>query len=606
MKRQPMHRRLRAAFWEHSQSWRRPLRRVRASASVTAHRFRALGGKRPAPRVVGHPVEVATPLPVPLIAVSPTSEGHPASLERFLSQQTETSISIGPGSASPFVYMPDGRGLEDLPATHLESMVMAAAAEGLDQVVAGWAAPADGPFGPSGLVYRRHSTDRASHLLLRRPADDRQASSGVVGRTVSHICAPKDLANAEPVVDVAELAGPYVVRGDLRPGALIRHPVRSIHDELAAVPAESGARTVLFLLPYLAVGGAERLLYDLLWSLGDRCRSLVVTLEPHRSELGQTLDLCRDLTPNVYTLGDWLPREAHLEAIRHLIRRWRVESLVSWNGTVTFFDHAGDLKRWFPELRILNQIYNHLGAWIERTTPTLIRAVDLHVAVNGRIAEALEREWAVPRSRIATIHHAVEVPEATLPTDVERRKRARRRQLGIPEESVVVGTFARMHPQKRPLDLIRLAERMVHHNVHFLLVGGGPMDAAVDRELAKRRLHNLTRLPLRHDTDRLLDAVDICLLPSQYEGLPVFLLEGMARSIPCVATAVGDVPMLFEEGGGLVSGRPGDLAALQLAVETLMDDRRRAEEGEKARARVVARFGLGRFATEYEAAIFSD
>ena len=111
------------------------------SASVTAHRFRALAGKRPVPRVVGRPVEVATPLPVPLIAVSPTSEGHPAALERFLSQQTESSISIGPGSASPFVYMPDGRGLEDLPPTHLESMVMVAAAEELDQVVAGWAAP---------------------------------------------------------------------------------------------------------------------------------------------------------------------------------------------------------------------------------------------------------------------------------------------------------------------------------------------------------------------------------------------------------------------------------------------------------------------------------
>ena len=147
---------------------------------------------------------------------------------------------------------------------------------------------------------------------------------------------------------------------------------------------------------------------------------------------------------------------------------------------------------------------------------------------------------------------------------------------------------------------------MVHRNVHFLLVGGGPMDEAVDRELAKRRLHNLTRLPMRHDTDELLDAVDICLLPSEYEGLPVFLLEGMARGIPCVATAVGDVPVLLEEGGGVISGRPGDLDALQRAVETLVDDRRRAEEGEKARARVAARFGLDRFVTAYEAAIFSD
>ncbi len=600
-----MRRRIRALFWEHSRLWRAPLRKLKGSASVAAHRLRSVFRQESTPRVVSHPVTETGRLATPLIAVPSTTDCDPIALERFLAGQTETLITTD-AEETPLIFTPGGAGLEELPPTHLESMVMAAVAEDLDQVVAGWAAPAEGRFGPTGQVYRRPSTDRANHLLLHSPWDGRQTAAGVIGRTVSHICGRKDLKNAEPIVAAAQLAGPYLVRGDLRPGAVIHNHVRSIHDALVAAPAESGARTVLFLLPYLAVGGAERLLYDLLWGLGDRCRSLVVTLEPHRAELGQTVDLCRDLTPHVYTLGDWLPREAHPEALRHLIRRWSVESLVSWNGTVTFFDHAADLKRWFPDLRILNQIYNHRGAWIERTTPTLIDAVDVHVAVNGRISEALEREWAVPPHRIATIFHAVEIPEQLPATDVERQKRARRRQLGIPEEAVVVGTFARLHPQKRPLDVIRLAERMANRNVHFLLVGGGPMDRAVDGALSRKPLHNVTRLPLRHDADKLLDAVDICMLTSQYEGLPVFLLEGMARSIPCISTAVGDVPMLLEEGGGIVSGRPGDLPALEQAVNTLIEDRCRTEEGRKARARVMARFGIDRMVAEYESAIFSN
>jgi len=114
----------------------------------------------------------------------------------------------------------------------------------------------------------------------------------------------------------------------------------------------------------------------------------------------------------------------------------------------------------------------------------------------------------------------------------------------------VVATFARMHPQKRPFDVIRLARRMANRNLHFLLVGGGPLDHAVDRELARRPLYNLTRLPFRHDTDELFEAVDICLLVSEYEGLPVFLLEGMARSLPCVATAVGDIPTCCRRAAG--------------------------------------------------------
>lgn len=598
----PLAARLQSLLWSHGQAWRRPLRRVRLGLSLAAHRLRRMA--RPSvtlPRVVEHEAE-ARPTLAPLVSV--VVEGcDRAAIDRFLTRQTERSVTTDATAAAAFVFAPTGE-LEELPPTHLEAMALAAVAGDLDLVVAGWSAPAASAKAPAGVVHRRSTADPASHLLLRRPEAPRRHGGPLVGRTVSHICSPHDLAAAVPLELPGVRSGPHLLRGDVGPGAVVRHPVRPLAESLAGVPSEPGPRTVLFLLPSLAVGGAERLLYDLLWGLAGRCRALVVTLEPHLSSLGQTVDLCRDLTPHCYTLGDWLPREALLGALRHLIRRWQVWTLVSWNGTVSFFDHAPALKAEFPGLRIASQLYNHRGAWIDRTTPALIEAVDLHLAVNSRIAEALERERGVPRDRIATIYHAVEVPEQPSRAEAERRRRARRRQLGLPLEAVVVGSFARMHPQKRPFDLIRLARRMANRNLHFLLVGGGPLDRAVDRELARRPLHNLTRLPFRHDTDELFEAVDICLLVSEYEGLPVFLLEGMARGIPAVATAVGDIPYLLQEGGGVAPGPPGDLAALERALESLLDDRRRADEGERARARVVSHFGLDRYVREYEAALF--
>jgi len=571
-------------------------------ASINLHRLRRLLGRSQEPRIIGRPAAATRTEELPLVGLV-TPNVDPAVTTRFCSTQTETSVTTDPAVHTPFLYMP-GEDLTDLPATHLESMVMAAVAEDLDQVIAGWSLPADGEHGPSGVIHGRTPSDPTSHILLRRPAADRQVHRPVITRAVSHICSPSHLTGTGPLDHGAVRSGPYGLRTSAPHRSTIPIEIHSITQSLASLPVEPGPPTALFLLPFLAVGGAERLLYDLLWGLSERYRLLVVTLEPHLASLGQTLEVCRDLTPHVYSLGDWLPREAHVDGLRHLIRRWSVQTLVSWNGTVTFYDHAAELKNEFPNLRILNQIYNHRGAWIKRTTPELIASVDRHIAVNGRISDALASEWAVPNHRIATIHHAVEIPDPPPPPEVERRKRARRRELGIPAEAVVVGTFARMHPQKRPLDVIRLARRMVDRNVHFLLVGGGPMDGAVDRELQRHSQHNLTRLPLRHDTHTLMDAVDICLLPSQYEGLPVFLLEGMARQVPCVATAVGDIPMLLERGGGVVSGPPGDLGALEAAIESLIDDQRRAAEGERALQRVKARFGLDRYVREYEAAIF--
>ncbi len=175
-----------------------------------------------------------------------------------------------------------------------------------------------------------------------------------------------------------------------------------------------------------------------------------------------------------------------------------------------------------------------------------------------------------------TIHHAVGPPA---PRDENRRARLRR-ELGVDETTMVVGTFVRMHTQKRPLDIIALARRMTGEKVHFLLVGGGPLDDAVNREIARDRPPNLTRWPLQDDAGPLYDAIDLCLMTSEFEGLPVFLLDGLARGIPCVATAVGDIPLLLSDGGGSVVERPGDLDGLAAALRTYLDPDHRRAEGE--------------------------
>ena len=130
------------------------------------------------------------------------------------------------------------------------------------------------------------------------------------------------------------------------------------------------------------------------------------------------------------------------------------------------------------------------------------------------------------------------------------------------------------------------------------------VDARVDRELAARPVPNLTRLPMRASTDDLYEAVDICLLTSAYEGLPVFLLDGLARAIPCVATAVGEIRELLSDGGGVLVEQPGDIDGLVDGISRLLDPQTREHEGRRGRTTVATRFGLERFVAEYEKAVF--
>lgn len=583
---------------DHDQLARRPLRFARRTVSVLLHRARVLSGRALPPRVVvaERPVEGEPLQPGPAVVVRVADR---AAGERWLAGQTETAASLGPAAGARFLLHLAGDPGR-LPATHLEALLMVAAAGDLEWAVAGWSAPAGGRFGPSGDLARDPEVAGSSLALLRLPAPSCRQRSAVLGRAVPHVVSPARLAGTEAVaVEGAALSGPCHLRPGTRPGTVVSHRVTEVDGMLAALPETPGQRTVLFLLPYLAVGGAERLLFDLVEGLGRRCRTLVVTSEPHLERLGQTVDRARELTPHVYTLGDWLERPAHPGALRHLLRRYRVETLVSWNGTTLFFGHLRALRRRFPHLRVASQLYNHRGGWISHTSSAVVRDVDVHLAVNDRIAGALV-ERGVPRDRVVTVHHGVRLPPPA-ESDPGRaaRRRERRAELGLGDDAVVVGTFVRLHPQKRPLDVVAVARRLAGRGVRFLLVGGGPLEEEVDRELAERPCPNLTRVPMRPGVEDLYDAVDLCLLTSEYEGLPVFLLDGLARGIPCVATAVGEVPELLAEGGGVLVRRPGDIASLAAGVEALLGEGVRAREGTRGRDTVARRFSWERYVKRY-------
>lgn len=600
--------RLQAAFWEHNRPVRRVAGVLRRWASLAAFKLRSTFHRNLPPRVVTHRTGRSTPALVhPAIVVASGGDVPPNGVSALLEAQTESSIVVGiPGATGPrFAYYPDGA-CEGLPPTHLESLLMAAAAEDLDWVVGGWSPPAPGRYGPAGEVLRDPQCSDAASVLVRLPTPVRQRRPPVVGRAVAHIRDAHGLDGFEPLEQsFCRASGPYRLRSEISNGAIVTQPVHDVEQALIGLPPVDGPRTVMFLLPFLAIGGAERLLLDLVEVLRASSRVLVVSTDPHLEHLGQTVEAFRELTPYVYTLGDWLPQLAVPSAVTHLIRRWRVESLMCWNGNVLFFDHAAALRKRFPDLRIINQLFNHEGGWIEHYCPSFVGAVDCHVAVNTATARALVRNRSVPDDNVVTIHHGVRVPEPPPPDEARRRRAEARERLGIPVDAPVVGTFIRLHSQKRPQDVVRVARALSGAGIRFLLVGGGPLSDRIDRMLETHPVPNLIRMPMLTDPMELYDAVDICLLTSSFEGLPVFLLDGLARGIPCVATAVGDIPLLLEAGGGIAVDTPGDIAGLAAGVRALAEHPdRRAREGELGRSQVISRFDLPRFVAAYEAAIF--
>ncbi|KQW43266.1 MULTISPECIES: glycosyltransferase [unclassified Roseateles] len=170
---------------------------------------------------------------------------------------------------------------------------------------------------------------------------------------------------------------------------------------------------------------------------------------------------------------------------------------------------------------------------------------------------------------------------------------ALRSALGLAPQAAVVGFVGRLSPEKGPDVFVRMVQRLPP-DVHGVVIGDGPMRAQLgqlgEALGLQQRLH---LLGLREDVANLYKELDVVVSSSHSEAMPLALMEAMASGLPVVATRVGGVPALIEQGrsGWLVA--PGDFDDMAGRCAALVaDPALRRRMGECGRQRAEARFDL--------------
>jgi len=196
-------------------------------------------------------------------------------------------------------------------------------------------------------------------------------------------------------------------------------------------------------------------------------------------------------------------------------------------------------------------------------------------------------------------HAPIVISNAVTAPAVPDREDARK-ELDLDLDVPVALCAARLAVQKRHDVLLQAWARTTSGGV-LLVAGDGPEAGAVRDEAARLRLGDRVRLlGARSDVPRLLSAADVFVLSSDWEGLPVALLEAMACARPVVSTAVDGVIEVLRHGGGLTAP-PGDPAALAEALDRLLLDPALARAtGEEAAAVVREHYDPGRMVRRYD------
>jgi glycosyltransferase involved in cell wall biosynthesis len=257
----------------------------------------------------------------------------------------------------------------------------------------------------------------------------------------------------------------------------------------------------------------------------------------------------------------------------------------------TFHGHV--LRGYFGPLRSL--FFRLLERWLAVRTTALI-------AVSPQVRDDLVALGVARRDRFVVIRLGIELDERVAGSRDGRVES--RRYLGIPPDRFAVGWIGRMTAVKRTDDVLVAFKRLRERGVDACLcmVGDGP-----DRAQLERRAHDLgivkdtLFLGYQEDVAPFYAAFDALVLPSSNEGTPVSAIEALAAGRPVVATRVGGVPDVVQEGedGFLVEPGATDELADRLA-ELAGDPALRERMGEAGRARVLPRYAVERLVDDID------
>ena len=297
-----------------------------------------------------------------------------------------------------------------------------------------------------------------------------------------------------------------------------------------------------------------------------------------------------------------LPDPRGLARFVRLVRRRRPQVIHAQMVHANLLASVSHLFARAPVIVTSARSLNEGSGWRYAAYRITLRLADVVTAVSQSVADELVRRRAAEPGRVVVVPSGIDAAEHRRDA---RTRAAVRGELALGSRFVWLAA-GRLVPAKAYHRLIEafVEVRRGHPESALLIAGDGPLELVLRSLVTERGLRaSVQLLGRRDDVPALVSAADAYVMSSDWEGLPMALLEAASGSLPTVATNVagnGDI-VVDGETGYLVP--PGDPMALARGMQRVMrmTDAERFAVGEAARERVVARFDLAKVVDRWQA-----
>lgn len=359
---------------------------------------------------------------------------------------------------------------------------------------------------------------------------------------------------------------------------------------------------ILFIIPNLQQGGAERQILQLAISLPDR-------FEPALCLFDDTIHYRDDLArlpsaPRI--VGSKRMNRSAYRRLVEIIRDEKPQIVQTYRDITNFWGRRAALEAQVPVIvtSVRNRVLNIVNLLTERR---LAKRTGRVLTNSEGVRRELARFARVPPEKIQVVHNFIDVDRFAPPTEDARR--AARAQWGIADDEIILLVPARIAAQKHQAGLLTALNLLrrrggLPERARVLLAGrehSRPYAALVRRMLRWFGLTDrVTYLGRVADMVPLYGAADILVLPSLYEGLPNAVLEGASCGLPAVVSHAANIDGLVVDGQTGFEAPTFNRSALATALGRCLalDAEARRRMGALGRAHIQAHFSAERIRDE--------
>ncbi len=359
-------------------------------------------------------------------------------------------------------------------------------------------------------------------------------------------------------------------------------------------------KTILYLFPWLVIGGADYFNLDLIKRLPkDKYRNIILTTIPNRNPLRQSFEDYAE----VYDMSSFLDRIDYLSFTDYIISSRKVD-LVFISNTEYGYYMVPYLKSKYPKIPFMDYIHSidkrdprgSFGRCTRDVQKDLYKTFCCNNFTKNELKELFEQD------NVETVY---------IGTDEKKYDPAKcnkielRKKYGIPDNMKVISFIARFSEEKRPLMFTEIAKRIYNEmsDTYFVMAGDGPLMDKVKEEVDD----HFKVLGMVEETEEIYAISDVTINCSSLEGLALTSYESLAMEVPVISTDVGGQSELLDEKvGALVHYNPNADKTLlnheineyvEKTIEVLKDlDKRK----KNSRKRILEGYTLDQMAKKFD------